>query len=90
MNSLTRRTFLATTTAAAASLATRGASHAAAVNDTVSIAIMGANNRGSQLATSLIKLPGVKIAYVCDCDEHALAKGIAAATAAGDQSPKAI
>ncbi len=87
---LTRRTFLATTTAAAASLATHRLSRTASASDTVSIAIMGANNRGSQLATSLIKLPGVKIAYICDCDEHGLAKGIAAATAAGDQSPKAI
>jgi predicted dehydrogenase len=88
---LTRRTFLATTTAAAASLATHRASRAAvAASDTVSIAIMGANNRGSQLATSLIKLPGVKIAYICDCDEHGLAKGMTAATAAGNQSPKAL
>jgi predicted dehydrogenase len=91
MNHLTRRTFLATTTAAAAaSLATHRASRAAAASDTVTIAIMGVNNRGSQLLASLVKLPGINIAYVCDCDEHALAKGMKVAASAGNRSPKAV
>jgi predicted dehydrogenase len=86
----TRRTFLASTTAAGISLAARPTARAAAANDTVVIAIMGANNRGSQLATSLIKLPGVKIACICDCDSTALAKGIAAASANGNPAPRGI
>src|ERR1700759_5391250 len=90
LNHLTPRTFLATTTAAAASLATHRASRAAAASDTVTIAIMGVNNRGSQLVASLVKLSGVNIAYVCDCDEHALDKGMKVATSTENKSPKAI
>ena len=90
MTELNRRTFLASATAATAALATRQTARAAAANDTVTLAIMGVNNRGSQLATTLAKLPGVNIAYVCDCDETALPKGIAAATSKGAPAPKAI
>ena len=53
---------------------------AADANDTVVLAIMGANSRGSQLADGFAKQPGVEIAYVCDCDERAIQKGIEAAT----------
>ncbi len=90
MTDFNRRTFLAGATAATVALASRRSAHASAASEMVSIAIMGVNNRGSQLATSLVTLPGVRIAYVCDCDEHALAKGVAAATSAGDSAPKAI
>lgn len=90
MNGLNRRTFLAGATAATIAAATRSVAKSVDANSTVSIAIMGVNNRGSQLATSLVKLPGVRIAYVCDCDEHALPKGITAATSAGGPAPKAI
>ena len=51
---------------------------------------MGANNRGSQLATTLAKLPNAEIAYICDCEENAIAKGIAAATSNGGPAPKGI
>ena len=90
MTNLNRRTFLASTTAAGLALAARRTAKAADANDTVVLAIMGANNRGSQLATSLIKLPGVKIAYICDCDSTAIEKGIAAASAKGDPAPRGI
>jgi predicted dehydrogenase len=90
MTELNRRTFLAGATAATAALAARQTTRAAGANDTVTLAIMGVNNRGSQLATSLAKLAGVNIAYVCDCDEQALPKGIAAAISQGAPPPKAI
>jgi predicted dehydrogenase len=90
MSDLNRRTFLAATTAAGLSLASRRTAKAADANDTVVVAIMGANNRGSQLAKSLVELPGVKIAYICDCDSGAIGKGIAAASANGAPSPRGI
>ena len=51
---------------------------------------MGVNNRGSQLATTLVKLPGVKSRTSAIATKHALAKGIAAATSDGAAAPKAI
>jgi predicted dehydrogenase len=92
MNSFNRRTFLATSAAATAALATHRVSRAAASspNEKVVFAIMGANNRGSQLATTLAKMPNAEIAYICDCEENAIAKGIAAATSNGGRAPKGI
>jgi predicted dehydrogenase len=92
MTELNRRHFLAGTAAATVALATNRSSRAAAAspNEKVVFAIMGANNRGSQLATTLAKLPNAEIAYICDCEEGAIAKGIAAATLNGGPAPKGI
>ena len=78
---LSRRTFLAGSAAGLVALSARRA--AADANSTVVLALMGANNRGSQLATGFAKLKGVEFAYVCDPDERAIAKGIEAATSGG-------
>jgi predicted dehydrogenase len=51
---------------------------------------MGANSRGSQLATQFAAQPDARIAYVCDPDERAIAKGIASATSHGGPAPKGI
>src|SRR3954471_10775692 len=83
------RTFLAGT-AAAAALATTRRSRAKSANEKIVIAIMGVNNRGSQLAKSIAKLDGAEIAYICDCDETAIPKGIKAATSQGAASPKIL
>ena len=91
MTQLNRRNFLAGTAAATVALATHRTSRAAtSPNEKVVFAIMGANNRGSQLATTLAKLPNAEIAYICDCEENAIAKGIAAATSNGGPAPKGI
>src|SRR6185436_8197952 len=90
MTELNRRSFIAGATAATVALATHRTSRAAAANEKVVFAIMGANNRGSQLATTLATLPNAEIAYICDCEESALAKGIAAATSNGRPAPKGI
>lgn len=90
MNEFDRRTFLAGAAATTVSLAARARGASVSANETVAVAIMGVNNRGSQLATSLTKVPGVRIAYICDCDERVLEKGVKAATAGGAPAPKAI
>jgi predicted dehydrogenase len=90
MGELNRRTFLASATAATAGLASRRVSRAADANDTVVLALMGANNRGSQLALGFAKQIGAEIAYVCDCDERAIGKGIEAATSNGGRKPQGI
>jgi predicted dehydrogenase len=87
---LNRRTFLAGATAATVALASHRPSRAAAANDAVVLAIMGANNRGSQLATTLVKHTNAKIAYICDCDDNAMQKGIDTVTKLGGPAPKGI
>ena len=90
MGDINRRTFLAGATAATVSLAAGRRARAAGANDTVVLALMGANNRGSQLAQGFAKLSGVEFAYVCDCDERAIAKGNAAAGQNGGRAPQGI
>ncbi len=90
MTEFSRRSFLTGATAATVALAAPKRSRAAAANEKVVLAIMGANNRGSQLATTMANLPEAQIAYICDCDENAIKKGIAAATSQGGPAPKGI
>jgi predicted dehydrogenase len=82
--------FLASAGAATVALASRRGARAAAANDTVVLALMGANNRGSQLATLFARQAGAEIAYVCDCDERAIEKGIAAARSNGGRRAKGV
>ena len=84
-----RRTFLAGT-AASAMLSAVAKVRAGAASDTIVLALMGANGRGSDLARGFIDQPNVRIAYVCDPDERAIQKGIAAATSKGAPAPKGI
>lgn len=87
MNPLDRRMFLGAAAAGAAvSAVSRG--RAADANSAVVLAIMGANNRGSQLATQFAQRGDVRIAYICDPDERAVAKGVAAATTYGAAAPR--
>jgi hypothetical protein len=83
-----RRTFVLGSTAGIVAVSARRAS--ADANSTVVLALMGANNRGSQLATGFSKLKGVEFAYVCDPDERAISKGIEAATSGGGRRPQGL
>jgi predicted dehydrogenase len=76
MAELNRRTFLAGATAATVALASGKQTRAAGANDEVVLAVMGVNGRGSQLIEGFAKQPGVRFAYVCDCDERAIEKGL--------------
>jgi len=87
MQPINRRHFIAGT-AATAALAGSSYGLSPSANDTVVVALMGANDRGSQLARRIAAgHPKIKIAYVCDPDERAIAKGIEAATSNGDRKP---
>jgi predicted dehydrogenase len=90
MSNVNRRTFLAQAGAATVALAAGRTSRATAASESVVLAIVGANSRGSQLATRIAKLPGFEIAYICDCDERAFAKGIKAATSQGGKKPATV
>ena len=90
MAEINRRTFLTGAAAATAALTSQRTLRAAAANDTVVLAIMGVNGRGSQLADGFAKQTGVEIAYICDCDERVIQKGVEAATSQGGRKPKVI
>jgi predicted dehydrogenase len=89
MTEVTRRTFVAGA-AAGAAFAAAPRLHAQGANESIVLAIMGANSRGSALAEGFAGLEGVEIAYVCDVDERAIKKGIEAATSHGGRAPKGL
>jgi predicted dehydrogenase len=90
MAEFNRRTFLVGATAASVALAARRGARSAQAGETVVLALMGANSRGSQLAESFARQAGAEIAYVCDCDERAIGKGIDAASSSGGRKPTGI
>ncbi len=90
MANITRRNFIEGTAAAGLLVAANGKVRAADASNTVVLALMGANNRGSQLAERFAKRSDIRIAYVCDPDEKAIPKGIKAATSQGAPAPKGI
>lgn len=71
-----RRHFLRTTVAAA--VAFPAIVRSADANSKVSIAVIGVNGRGSELAGAFAGLANVEVAALCDVDERALAKATAA------------
>src|SRR5262245_33441189 len=72
-----RREFLSQATIAASAAATAvtlGASREAkaALNERVSVCVMGVRGRGNALLTTFASLPTVDVKYVCDIDENVL------------------
>ncbi len=47
-------------------------------NDKITAAVIGTNGRGMAHIECLTTLPGVEIAYICDVDDRAVAKGLKA------------
>ncbi len=90
MSAFNRRIFLAGTTAATLAMASRQRILASDPNRKVVLALMGGNNRGPQLVNTFKNVPGVEFAYVCDCDEKALEKGVASVTSHFGNKPKAV
>src|SRR5436853_2302242 len=74
-----RRKFLKTTTVAGLGLAASPRlSWLRSPNDTVVVAVMGLNGRGTVLARTFASWRTADVAYVCDVDSVVLAKGVAA------------
>lgn len=89
-----RRAFLQqsalTAAAAAASTAVRPIRAADSPGESVVLGVIGVNGRGSALAASFAAMPGARVAYVCDVDEHALDKGMSAIAGKQMQTPKRV
>lgn len=85
---LSRRTFLqqsAVAGAAALAVGTAPRARGDDKNDSIRVAVLGTNGRGIGLVKEFAGVSGVEIAYICDPDTDAIAKGLAAASAAGQQ-----
>src|SRR5699024_5383277 len=60
-------------------------------NEKIVVGIMGTNARGAALAEGFARLPGAEVAYICDVDEEAMAKGIKAVEDGGQKKkPKGV
>lgn len=91
-NKLNRRDFVKSAGAAGVGLSVAGGFFPAfgknAPNEKIVVAIMGLNGRGSALTGEYARLDGYEIAYICDVDERAVAKGIEIAMKPGKQKKK--
>jgi predicted dehydrogenase len=89
MNSLTdRRDFIKTGAAAGLALAAMPSllkADPSSPANTVRVAVVGTNNRGLDHIACLGGIENVDIAYICDVDDRALAKGLKSAGKAGAQ-----
>lgn len=87
---LTRRSFLTRTSAAALGLglSARTMARAQGANDRVVMGVIGAGGMGRSNMSGLLKVPGVEFAAVCDVDEKQVNEGIGVITKAGGKEPK--
>ncbi len=69
---LAAATGMATATGALASAAPATVL-ARSANESINVAVMGVNNRGTALAQAFASLEGANVAYICDVDERAIA-----------------
>jgi predicted dehydrogenase len=83
---VSRRSFIQTATAATVGLGVAGAPailRAQGTGDKVVVAVMGVNGRGAQLARLFARAPNTEVGCLCEVDDKATAKGLAAVAKAG-------
>jgi len=89
-----RRQFIKSTTIAGAGIGLTGLSLKTFARkpaaDKIRIAVIGTNGRGLAHIEAYHTIPNVEIAYICDVEEKALAKGINLAEKLNGKRPKAI
>jgi predicted dehydrogenase len=91
--SLDRRQFLKTTSLGAGLLAlsrTVPSRAAESPGKKILVGVMGANGRGMDHIAAYLSLPNVEIAYVCDVDSRAIAKGVAAVEKKQQKKPQGV
>src|SRR5689334_5500480 len=59
-------------------------------NGKIVLAFMGLNSRGSDLASGFTSLPNVEVAYICDVDDRAIAKGIGIVQKKQSKTPQGV
>jgi predicted dehydrogenase len=83
---LGRRRFLEIAAGGVAAAAVPGSARAAA--DTIVVALMGVNSRGSQLIDDIVKVPGLEIATLVDVDEQVAGRAARKLVDLGRRSPE--
>ncbi|MEQ1854795.1 MAG: twin-arginine translocation signal domain-containing protein, partial [Chthoniobacteraceae bacterium] len=71
--SISRRTFLKSSAAAATALGFPAITYSQSPNSDIRVAVVGFNGRGQSHIGDLLKINGVKITGLCDVDETVLA-----------------
>ena len=93
-NSITRRRFLKQSSILTAGLAswagTASLRAAKGANEKILLGIIGCNGRGMAHIAGYLSVPNTEIAYICDVDSRAVAKGIAAAAKKQDRKPEGV
>jgi predicted dehydrogenase len=93
MQAINRRDFLKQTSILGTGIAVLGGAtplRAAGANDKLLVGVMGCNGRGMAHINGFLSIPNVEIAYVCDVDNRAIAKGIAAVAKKQDRTPQGV
>ena len=93
--SVDRRTFIRVASAGGAAVAgaissARLSAQMRSPNESVVVAVMGLNGRGTPLAESFAKAANAEVAYLCDVDSTVLAKSAATVGAAASRAPKTV
>lgn len=92
-----RRTFIKRVAAGSSAVALGGVgygfsassySRILGANDRIVMGIMGTNSRGNGMAANFALQDNTEVLYICDVDDNALAKGIAAVQKAVNKTPK--
>src|SRR5258706_15358070 len=91
-NPISRRQFIATTSAAAIASTALSRMAIAGANEKVVVGIMGANatGRGSQLAAGFATQKNAEIAYICAADERSANKVVEAGAAKQSRKPEGV
>ncbi len=91
-DSVNRRQFLKQTSATTAGLAALGSFNVLRAgespNKKLAVAVMGCNARGMAHIETWLEVPNAEIAYICDVDSRALAKGVEAVAKKQQRKPK--
>ena len=74
MDSVTRRSFLKTSAAVAALSA---APRTTSANDRINVGVIGCRNRGTTVASIMLRSGDFHVTTICDCDDEMLAKALA-------------
>lgn len=89
-----RRKFIQSTIAGSVGMGLVGTSWPAfgkgSPNEKVTVCVMGTNGRGEALARTLAKQAGAEVAYICDVDDNAIAKGMNAVAETQKKKPKTV
>src|SRR4051812_21376707 len=90
---ITRRQFVRTTAfagAAVASLAKIPSIKADAASNKLRVAVMGVHGRGMDHVNTILSIPDVELAYVCDVDSRALANALKHIESKGGKAPQGV